>query len=200
MDIKLLRTVAEEIGLSKFEEFGLNKDSWDWKQKTLIDLTVLDKKKILKLRGIIDPYKNIRGTRIMIRDIDTWLRALEEGAEESHARSCRQFEPLLIRLIGQVPGHRIYKRAEEFEEIYLCYYVNEIRFHEEENRQGYVNPAYVSMKVVYESFGGKREYNVHFHIEDIRGKGTLEALAAKGFYPETDELRSTYLDQMVKFG
>jgi hypothetical protein len=200
MDIKLLRTVAEEIGLAKFEEFGINKDSWDWKQKTLIDLTDLSEKKILKLRSIVDLYKNVRGTRIMIKDIDTWLCALKEGAGESRARSCRQFEPLLVRLIGQIPGHRIYKRTEEFEEIYLCYYVNEIQFHDEESRNGYRTPAYVSMELIYELFGGKGRSRIDFDIEDIKGKGTLEALAAKGFYPETDELRSAYLDQMVRFG
>lgn len=200
MNIKLLRVAAEEIGLSRFEEFGINKDSWDWKQKTLIDLTVLDKKKILKLRHIIEPYKTVRGAGTMIRDIDTWLRVLEEGAEEIRARSCRQFEPLLIRLIGQVPSHRIYKRADEFEEIYLCYYVDEIRFHEEDDRSGYKTPAHVDMKLVYESFGGKRKSTVNFYIEDIRGKSTLEAVAAQGFYLETDDLRSAYLDQMSRFG
>ncbi|MDP2364404.1 MAG: hypothetical protein Q8M94_11635, partial [Ignavibacteria bacterium] len=200
MQIKLLKSVAEEIGLDAFKPYGINPDSWGWKNDTFIDLSALNKKEISKLRFLIDFKKNVRGTRVMIRDIDTWLKALDVGAEKTHARSCRQFEPLLTRLIGQFPGHRIYQRFEEMDDIYLCYYVEKIDYIEERTERDNRHPAHVNVHIIYESFGGKKEERIIFYIEDIRGKNTIEALASKGFYIETEELRSVYLDQMKRFG
>jgi hypothetical protein len=200
MQIKLLKIVAEEIGLDSFKPYGINPDSWGWKNDTFIDLSVLNKKEISKLRLLIDSKKNVRGTGVMIRDIDTWLKALDVGAEEARARSCRQFEPLLTRFIGQSPGHRIYQRFEEMDDIYLCYYAKKVNYVEEDTRRDYNHPAHVNVDIVYESFGGKKEKIIVFYIEDIRGKNTIEALASKGFYTETEELRSVYLDQMKRFG
>jgi SpoVK/Ycf46/Vps4 family AAA+-type ATPase len=199
LEIKLLKTIAEEIGLKEFKKYGINPDSWGWKGQVMIDLTTLSKKEMQELRATLEPHQNIRGTGVIIRDIDTWIKAIEIGADEAKARSCRQFEPLLIRFIGEVPGHRVYERFEE-EDIYLCYYVQKIEYHEEENRNGYRAPAFVKMKMAYESFGGERECNVDFYIEDIRGNNTMETLAKRGLYIETEELRSAYLNQMARFG
>jgi len=200
MQIKLLKSVAEEIGLNAFKPYGINPDSWGWKNDTFIDLSALNKKEISKLRFIIDSKKNVRGIGVMIKDIDTWLNALDVGAEKARARSCRQFEPLLTRFIGQSPGYRIYQRFEEMDDIYLCYYVEKVDYVEERIERDNRHPAHVNMDIIYESFGGKKEERVTFYIEDIRGKNTIEALANKGFYTETEELRSIYLDQMKRFG
>jgi len=200
MKIKLLKIIAEEIGLNHFKEFDVNPDSWGWKSDTFIDLTPLIKSKILKLRGLFSSNEKIHGTKVIIKDIDTWLSVLEGGAGGAKARNIRQFEPLLIALIGGSNGHRIYKQFEELNEIYICYYVSEIRFYPETRDRGYTTPAYVEMKIIWEEFGGKHVKNIDFEYSDIHGRSVVEALAIRGFYIETPELRETYLDQMKRFG
>jgi len=199
MEIKLLQSVAEEIGVKVFHEYGVNPDSWGWKKQTFINLSTLSKKKILKLRSVFSANENIRGTRVVVKDIDTWLKALDSGAEGAHARTCRQFEPLLIRFVGQSPGYRIYERFEEMEDVYLCYYVEKIQYEPERLDRGTRYPAYVYMDIIYEMFGGKKERKIYFYNEDVRGRSTVTALADKGFYIETEEFRSAYLDQMKRF-
>src|SRR4030042_953440 len=184
MDVKLLRSAAEEIGLKVFEEFGINKDSWSWKKEVFVGLSAMNRKKIEKLRSVAEAHRSVRGMAVMIRDIDIWLKALDSGADAVHARTCRQFSDLLIRLIGKVPGHRVYERLAGAEDVYLAYYVNEIEYHPENITANYRHPAYVKMEIVCEMFGGRKGSKISFYIEDIRGRNTVESLAHKGFYVE----------------
>jgi hypothetical protein len=201
MQIKIRKSIAEDIGLSKFTRF-VEKDSWGWKEEVYLDLASMDRDNIDYLRQILAERDDIRGTATAVRDIDTWLLALHDPDATASAkpRSPRQLEPLLIRLIGRVPGHRIYDKVDEMEDVWRAHYVSRIEYHERvHHSNGGSTPEHVTANLHWEEFQGSDSRTVIFWPDDVRGYTVVEALARKGYYVETPSLRKKYLAEMRRW-
>jgi hypothetical protein len=192
MEIKVMKAIAEQLGEAKLKPFGVNKESWGWKAQAFIDLKELDAEKTAALRALLEANRHIHGVGVLLKDMATWDAALKTpGAQK--ARTIKQFEPLLIRVLGKSPGHRLYLKGDEFGDVWLAVYVDKIEYVPESKDRGYYHPAHVWMRTTWEQFGGHKQKTVTFSEGDCRGVPVIEALARKGYYIETPEMRAQYL-------
>lgn len=198
MDIRITPQLAEAIGKKKFVAFGIDEHSWGWKAQATINIARLESRKIDSLRELLDANKTIRGAGIAIKDIDLYRKAISDH-ETVRPRTVKQFEMLLRRYLLAVPGHRVYRRSEDFTDTFLAYYVSNVEYHPEMERNGYHSPAYADMDIVYEEFGGMKEKTVKYYEENCRSMTVVEALARAGYYAETPELRAKYLKDVATF-
>lgn len=201
MQINLRKTIAEQIGLPNLKKW-INSDSWGWKEETFIDLATMDRRELTSLRMVIASAEKVRGVSTLLRDIDTWLETIDnpDSVGSAKPRSPRQFEPLLIRAIGQIPGHRIYKRIDDIDGVFVAFYVEKIEYHTRyESREG-VTPEHVTMEIHWEDCQSKKEKTEIFWPEDCKGMPVIESLARKGYFLETPALRKKYLAEMKLWG
>jgi hypothetical protein len=199
MEIRLSKRVAEEIGLRLFKPFLDNEESWSWKKEAFVNLAALTPKQLDAFEKIFQEHPTVHGIKVILKDIAVWRQALV-GEGSPTVRAVRNLKPLLVRALGKVPGHRLYKKYDGDGDIWLAYYVDEIEYHPEERGRDHVRPAWTSMDLIHEQFGGKKETRVHFESEDCIGYTVLETLARKNFYMETPELRAKYLVEAKRFG
>lgn len=196
MKIKFLKPVAEAIGFSKLAFLGINADSWGWKGDAKVDLTGLDSKKLIALEKLVADNKAVKGIGSISRDLIVW-REIQKNADTVKARSVKQFHALLTRYLSKSPGHRIYERTDGVD---LPYYVDSVKFHEEEKtRGGDYRAPYVTVKLISEDFGGLSRGYIQFEAIDCRGRTAQEALDRKSYKIETKGLRDAYLDQVARY-
>lgn len=197
VEIKITKDIAQEVGLKKLAPFGVNKDSWTWKNDTLLDLARMDKKKIADLQMLLSTNADVRGVSVLLRDIETWKAAIALGAGKQKARTCRHFEPLLTKFIQEIKSHHLYGKIDGMADVYVAYYVAKTHYFPPQT-----NPprqSYVSIQLSWEEFGGKKDKSVIFHEEDCRSMTVIEALARKNLYAETSQLRAKYVAQVTRF-
>ncbi len=197
MIITIKKTIATAIGFKQFDQFGVNKEAWGWRDGAEVNLGRLSDKKLTALVELLETRKALRGVGILLRDIATWRAALNDSGSVK-ARTLKQFEPLLRAYLLDVPGHRVYKRVDDA--VWLPYYVNEIRYHPERRDRGDYSPAFVSVSLIWETFGGKKSDSLSFQESDCRGIPVAEALARQSYVPETPELRAAYITEVTRFG
>lgn len=199
MEIKITKGIAREVGEKELIQFGVNKDSWSWKHDTLLDLARMDKQKIVALQMLLANNAEVRGVSVILRDIETWKAAIALGAGKQKARTCRHFEPLLTKFVQSIKRHHLYSRVSDMADVYVAYYVTRIEYHPPRKSGDHYYPAYVSMDLAWEEFGGKKDKKVHFGEDDCRSMTVIEALARKNLYSETADLRSKYVAQAKRF-
>src|SRR6266705_2422323 len=199
MEIRLSKRVATEIGLAKFKPYLDNEESWGWKSETTINLATLDAKTLDKLEALFQAHAPVNGVKVILKDIATWKVAL--GVDDPKVRAVRNFKPVLVRLLGAVAGQRVYEKYDPTKDIWLAYYVNDINYYPEEKRRDERTvPAHVTLKLLHDQFGGTHQDRETFWPDDCLGMTVTEALARKGYYVETDELREHYLEQVNHYG
>jgi len=200
MKLKISKMMASYLGEEKLRTVGLEWNARSYNDYYELDLANLTMPQITALRGWLeDTVKlNVRGGGVLIRDIDTWVRAMTDAGKQ-HARTVNQFSSLLTEYLRKVEGHRVYKRLDNEGIAHVCYYVNSVEYHPENRSRDNYTPAYAEMKLLYFELGGRTETAVHFESEDVQGMSASESLAKKGFYTETSELRESYLKEAKRF-
>lgn len=201
MKIKISMDLAKYIGETRLRSVGIEWNDRGYRTEHELDLSVLTKQQIEGFRSVLDDAAKlgVRGPKILIRDIDTWLRAMTDAGKQ-HARTVHGFASLVTEYIRKVPGHRLYKRVDNEGIAHTCFYVNEVEYHPEtRNNSGSRIPAYTEIKLLHIELGGRTQTRANFESEDIFGMSTSEALAKKGYYAETPELRAAYLKEVEKF-
>lgn len=194
MRIKLPAILSERLGEERRRAVGVKEQSrWD-RSDVYIDLTTLPRETVKLLRSYMVDFQKlkVRGPGVVIKDIDTWLAALE-GETDQKARSLPIFRSLLVQYLMKVPGHRLYKPLEGVEGHAWAYYVANIEYHPEVKHRDSYQPAYVEMKMYYEEFKKRQMRSVNFETGDALHKSPSEALALKGLFIEDGRLRSNYL-------
>lgn len=199
MDIRLSKKVASAIGVSQFKKWVNNDESWSWATEKHVNLASMGKTDLDKFEQIFLDNQTVNGVKVILKDIATWRLALTSG-DKAKPRAVRNYKPLLMRVLGKMEGHRLYEKFDSDQNLWLVYYVNEIEYHPEEKHRDQTIPAFVEMELMWEEFGGKRKKTLRFYGKDCIGISVIESLARKGFYVETPELRSLYLDQAKRFG
>jgi len=196
MIINVKKTLADAVGRKHFKSFELGDDSWQYSDSEEIDLKKFDTNKILNLKEILSRHIYVHGTSVLIKDISTWLYALNDPAS-AKARTVKNFSELLVQYISKVPGHRIYEKHGDDQ--WLCYYVNEIEYNPVQKHNYHTTPAHVTMQIIHEEFGGMFKRNIEFLESDCRGISVSEALIRKALVAENEELRANYINEVNTF-
>ena len=133
----------------------------------------------------------VRGTKTVIRDIDRWVKVVEEGnAGEARARTLKQFADLLAEYFRTVPGHRIYQQQDDQ---WLAYYINTIEYESESRSRDYYSPAHVEINCMYFLLGEQQSTSFQFENNDVDRRTVVGALGDAGLMAETEDLRAYYL-------
>lgn len=195
MILKITKAMVEEIGAKKLEPFGIDPDGWSWRSGTQIDLDKLRDGKITQLRAVLEPHKDVRGMRGLIRDIDIYMMPGDK-VSTTKISNLRQFHELLTKYLREVPGHRIYEPIGIQElDANVAYYVAKVTYHMEDR----YSPEHVTMKLLWQSFGGVKSEEARFYGSDARYMTVPDAIHKKGYRAEVDELRQTYLAELEKY-
>lgn len=192
MNIRMHKELVEAYGIDKMKKHGLrvDKDALDgWRKYIDVDLQPLTSKQVKMLRDIIAPYAAIRGTGVLLKDIDTWLVAISGKATK--ARTVRTFESLVTLHLRNAPLHWVYAKDEE-RQVWVAYYVTKVEYHAESRRGDWTDPEHVLMDLVYVEFGGSHGEAIRFDHGDCVGYTAAEALAKKGYITETPEMKAEY--------
>lgn len=181
-------------GEKAFKAAGLPHKYYTYQKGLKIELSTLDGKKLEALVGLITPNKSIHGASLALRDIQTWIAALD-GKDVAKPRSVENFSTLLKLFVKQQPGHRLYTRAAPN----LAFYVHQVKYHPPDTRRDYTYPAYTALHLAYVEFGCVRTKTRNFFAADCIGMVVEESLARAGFTKEDEELRANYLASNAKF-
>lgn len=199
MNIRMHKELVEAIGIDKMKHHGLRVDRdalSSWKKYIDVDLQPLKTKQVQMLRDLIAPHAAIRGTNILLKDIDTWLTAT--SGKSTKARSVRTFESLLTLHLRNTPLHWIYSKDEE-RGCWVAYYVNRVEYIPTQRRGDWLDPEHVMMFLVYTEFGGSHMETVRFDRENCVGMTAAEALGRRGYITETPEMKAEYTKRVTAF-
>jgi hypothetical protein len=199
VEIKLPEAIAHKLGKDKLRKFEIEEDSFTWKKYATVNLRHYTTKECEELLKLVEPLaKEAWGGKVLVKDIKTWLEAIkEDGAPR--ARNVENFTSIITEIVRRTPGHRLFKKNDIHGDAWLCYYVNRIEYHPERIDRDYHHPAYCSIGIIWEEFGGSREDHITFYDEDCYKLYPEEALARKDFYLETPDLRKSYLQEISVF-
>lgn len=188
-------------GVETWKHYGITDADRDlsWKKYIEIDLEQFTAKRLQRLADMIEPYSKIRGAAMLLKDIRTTFRmATKEGKGAVKPRTVEQFSAMLRAYLADVQGHRIYER-DELSEVWLPYYVEGVTYHPPTNYRSEPTPPFVSMTLFHEEFGKREKKSVSFYAEDCLHLTVIEAMASKGYYAETEEMRAEYLSDVEKW-
>lgn len=199
MNLVIKQEVAQRIGYDKLVPFGITTESWksSWRNEATIDLGRWTMTRVEELEELIMRYKNVRGAGVLLADIKAWKTVLTSGAAEMKARTVRQFETLLKQFLLKAPGHRVYKRHDRG--AMLAHFVCRVEYYPSILAGDRSHPAYVEMKLAFHAIGGIQGDTISFYEQDCRNIPVAAALAEKGFFIETDELRAEYLASLARY-
>lgn len=195
MKITLNKKLCKAITLVRLREWEVNESSFDWKGEVTFNLKQMELSAIQNLEKLLHDFTDIRGTGTIIKDIETWIDILETKSPKM--RKLSVFEMALTEYMMRFDGHRVYMRDGDDNDVWLCYLVTEIKFHDADSYHD--RPAYVNMTIVWDKFGVRFERDVNFYIDDIIHMTVQEILARKSIYTETKELREKYLCDLERY-
>ncbi|MBU1173285.1 MAG: ATP-binding protein [Proteobacteria bacterium] len=198
MNIKLTEKLVNAIGMSFFKTFYINEDNFRWQKFIEINLRKFTLAEAKELLEECKKYMEIRGTSVVVKDIETWISACERPGTQK-VRKLEHFCDLLGEYILQVPGHRIFQKHDKDGNAWLCYYVESIEYHPARQGNYGDKPAYVEMTTMYDKFGSRKKNSSSFYDSDVRGRKIEEILANDGYYIETEEMRKKYLEEVRKY-
>jgi hypothetical protein len=197
MNVKIPKPLFEAIGPEPLKQFNLDERKFNWAKYVDLDLGKLPKSKLRFFRKLVAPHTKVRGTGILLKDIDAWLKVVE-GEGSAKPRSVEQFKSFVTEVLARAPGHRLYRKDEE-RGVWLCYYVNKTEYHPEYKTERAFTPARADLDLIWLEFGKRRQDTVVFHEEDCVGIAPEEALLRRGYFIETKEMRAQYLKDVEKF-
>lgn len=200
MDIRISKDLASYLGEDKLRTVGIEWNARSYSDHYILNLGNLTKEQIMAFRAWLEETAElkVRGPKVLIRDIDTWLRALKDAGRQ-HARTVNQHASLLTQYLRKVPGHRVYKRLDDESKAHVAYYCDTVTYRPEYRSRDSYTPPSTELKLVYIELGGRQSHSVVFHSEQIFGMSASESLAKQGYFTETKELRAAYLQEVQRF-
>jgi hypothetical protein len=191
VDITLTKEMTEAIGLKPLKPYGVDQESVRWRSMG-INLRRYSNVQVRKLREIIAAAPSVKGSRTALADLDAWISAAEIGAGGVKCRNAKHFEALAFEWLQKMPGHRLYLK-DDARDCWNAYWVGGILWHPAEHERGRMQrPAYTAIDLYYIELGAVDHRSVSFMDSDVRGLRVPDALAAKGYIPETPDLRGAY--------
>lgn len=199
MDVKLPEGIAKAIGERQLRKFGLEEKSFQWAKYEVLNLCHYSLEDVKKLTSLIEPHAGIRGGKILLYDLNTWIKTIEKG-HSPKARNVEHFCSIVTQVIARIDGHRAYIKNDVHGNAMLACYVNKVSYTPKyESREGDSHPAYTTIELLYEEFGGRHKKTITFYESDCTHITPEEALVKRGLYLETPEMRNTYLKETERF-
>jgi hypothetical protein len=203
MIIQVKKAVWTAVGAKKLVPFGMKDDRLDWSdtESAPIDLARLSVKELKALDALLGEHAaKDKGIPLLQRDIDKWLAAMTD-APNAKARTVEQFAGLLKNYLLRVPRHWVFQVDDEQapDPIWLPYYVSVVTYHPPEKQRDDYRPAYVSMRMVYDRFGGTQDAVEHFRDEHIKGKTVKQALADQGYFANSPAMQDQHAAEVARF-
>jgi hypothetical protein len=194
--LKISKNIASYLGEEKLRALGLEWDTRGYREEFDLDLSILTIQQTQGLRVWLDESVKlgVRGPKVLVHDIDMWLRALKDAGGQ-HARTVHQFASLLTEYLRKVAGHRIYRRLDDEGKAFAAYYVDQVQYYPAQPRL----PPRTELSLLHFELGGRMNSSIVFHSEDIFGMSASEALVKRGYFVESPELRAAYLDEVKRF-
>ena len=138
------------------------------------------------------------GKTAAIRNIKTFRTLRQGDADSVKAKSVEMFTALLTEYLRTAPGHRIYGQDET--DATLAYYVNAVTYHPpEDRRNGPPSPPMCTMHLLFETYGTIHRKTVTFNAAGCMHMTAREALERNGFFIETEDLRSEYVNDVTRY-
>ena len=191
----LVRAIGEEE-ISRLSGGQYIREEWSFYADHIpIDLDSVSVKRAEEIRTTIEKHSDIRGAKVVLRDIDIWLKSRSDPSAVK-PRKLEHFESLLIDFLLAVDGHRLFYLKNGR---WHCAVVTEVEYHPKVERSDYTEPAYVDLDYVYDKLGSRCKTTVGWHAGDVSGRTVREALADNGLFPETPELRAQYLAEAQRY-
>lgn len=199
MELKLPKERAEKLGLKKLEAFGVNESSWNWKEMAHVDLRSLSPALLKKLRELLEANKEVHGVKMMLYDLGCYERATKDPSSVK-VRNIRTFAPMLQEYLRPVTNHWVFSKLEGTEDSWAPYYVNEVKFHPRVEQRDGVIPAYVSLKLAWERFGGMEEKTYRWENAEVHDLRIPDILAKAELYTATPDLMQRYEAELKRYG
>lgn len=155
-----------------------------------IELTSHTKQEVVRLKELLEA-SDLRGTKIVIADLNRYLKASEQGAAVTQARTGRQMAWLLEQTIADLPHHVIFSEDDYGGSSHSGYLVTEVDHQPEIKRDrgsSHYTPEAVTLTACYVVNDVRRSMSVAFSQEDFLATTPVEMLKKSGFVPETPEL------------
>lgn len=197
MNVILGAELVDAITLKKLRKFGANETHRDWTKTLGLNLYSYSKEQVIELRDLIKPHEKIRGTGVLLKDINTWIQVLESKLPK--IRRIKGFEAILTRYFLDVAGHRVFMKDEVYGTAWLCYRITDISYHSEQVHQYSTTPEHVTMDLIYDIFGERFETTITFWQENVYNMNVVEILQREGVFIETKELRENYLKEVERY-
>ena len=193
MEVRIPKLVFEaHRGSLVNPPFEIDDRSLSWHKYVNVNLSVYTLDELRELSELIGSRQDIRGAKTLARDVDTWIRANQQGGEKIvKARTVKQSLALMTELLLNTKRHHVYERIQEGNEgVTLCYYVEGLEYHPYSRDRG--RPEYIDVDLAYEEFGCIRKKSVNFYAEHCLAMTAVQSLASRGLMVEDEILRADY--------
>lgn len=200
MEITIMKSTAEAVGLKKLVKYGIDLDDWQYKNKPTdrvgLLLSKLSRDDLAAFRKLIAANIDTEGTKVILRDIDSWTATLDEPGKQV-PRTVKMFSAMLVDLLLKTPGHRVYETLQDGRVV--AYYIKGVEYTPPHRKNGGYYPPFCTFSGSYRELAANRSQTWTFEEEHCRGMSVREALARQNLVPETHELRAAYLEETRRF-
>lgn len=200
MKVSLPSKFLEALGEEQCREFGVELRSF-YREEHELNLPQMHPKQVTRLQELarLEKYASLHGVRTLVGDLKTWHMAQETDPGAKKCGNVKAFSVLVTEFLRKVPGHRVYQKLDAQQVAAHAYYVDNVEYHKATKSGDYYSPAYVDIDILWDELGRRHSASISWYTEDVRGKTAAQAFVAKGYLPETDELRAEYLATTNRF-
>lgn len=191
--VKRLSSELSAIGYApKEDRYGNREDD------LTIDLTERTKNEVLKLRELLHASQT-RGTKVIVADIDKYLKAADVGAGITQARTVRQAAWLMEQYIAGLPNHIIFNEDEYGGNSHSGYLVTDVDYQPEIRNESRRQPEALLMRMVYIKNDVREVRSWALEKPEVLCMSPLEILKEQGCVPETPELIEKLKAETVRY-
>lgn len=176
MHVDITKDLAAAVGLSKLKPFGVDLDRLRWNSQT-VDLRRLPTNQVRQLRALVEPHRTVKGIRLLMRDLDTWISAAEHGASNVKCKGTKQFASLVFEWLQKQNLHWLFKKDTE-RECWRAFYVAKVQFFDKRTDRDGVDPAHTDLTILSMELGIRVAEYIHMEDSDARSSSRRLASAA----------------------
>lgn len=200
MELSFSEELVKAIGIKVFSAFKfVSDDAFNWHHNLELDLNDLTLEQIDKLQKLVAEHETIYGAKRLVKDMKIWIKA-RTTIKTITVKRFVHFDSLLIEFVRKLPHHWLFRKHSQDNEVYVPYYVSNIKYHPPERSRDYYHPAYVQVECVYERFGEKHGESFTFYSGDVMRKTIPDILITKfGLLPENSELFNNHAKEVKRY-
>ena len=143
MQITIKKLIADQLKKTLAELRIENESTYG---DTQIELSTLTKSQVERLRDAVH-NSALRGTKIIVADINKYLKAEKDGVGTAQARSVRQAAWMLEKFIGELPHHIIFSEDEYGGGSHSGYWVGDVDYTPESRKGSNYTPPSVDIEL-----------------------------------------------------